>query len=90
MATPQEKAIKELPVLPPENYLQLHRGLLCPYANLVIEIDGGQHYSEEGQAKDALHDRHLANLGLDVMRISAREILKNTEGVLEAIYQRLP
>jgi len=62
----------------------------CPDAKLVIEIDGGQHFSEEGQAKDALRDRHLADLGLTVMRISAREILKNTEGVLEAIYQRLP
>ena len=62
----------------------------CPYANLVIEIDGGQHYSEEGKAKDALRDRHLADLGLAVMRISAREILKNNEGVLEAIYQRIP
>jgi very-short-patch-repair endonuclease len=24
----------------------------CPKANLVIELDGGQHYSERGKAKD--------------------------------------
>jgi very-short-patch-repair endonuclease len=24
----------------------------CPKANLVIELDGGQHYSEAGKAKD--------------------------------------
>ena len=62
----------------------------CPDANLVIEIDGGQHYSEAGQAKDAVRDRHLADLGITVMRVSAREVFENTAGVLEAIYQQLP
>lgn len=62
----------------------------CPKAKLVIEIDGGQHYSEPGLTKDALRDRHLADLGLTVMRFSAREVFENCEGVLETIYQQLP
>ena len=62
----------------------------CPDAKLVIEIDGGQHYSEPGLTKDALRDQHLADLGLTVMRVSAREVFENTAGVLEAIYQQLP
>ena len=62
----------------------------CPDAKLVIEIDGGQHYSEPGMTKDALRDQHLTDLGLRIMRISAREVFDNTEGVLEAIYQQLP
>ena len=62
----------------------------CPDARLVIEIDGGQHYSEPGMAKDAERDCHLADLGLTVMRFSAREVYENTEGVLESIYARLP
>jgi very-short-patch-repair endonuclease len=61
----------------------------CPDAKLVIEIDGGQHYTDEGLAKDAMRDRHLADLGLTVMRVSAREVFENTEGVLEAIYRQL-
>ena len=62
----------------------------CPAAKLVIEIDGGQHYSEAGQAKDAMRDRHLADLGLTVMRLSAREVFENTAGVMESIFERLP
>ena len=44
----------------------------CPDAKLVIEIDGGQHYSEPGMVKDAMRDGHLADLGLTVLRFSAR------------------
>jgi very-short-patch-repair endonuclease len=62
----------------------------CPNAKLVIEIDGGQHYSEPGTKKDAVRDRLLMDLGLTLMRISAREVFENTEGVLEKIYQQLP
>ena len=61
-----------------------------PDAKLVIEIDGGQHYSEPGMAKDAERDSHLTDLGLTVLRFSAREVYTNTEGVLESIYERLP
>ena len=62
----------------------------CPDAKLVIEIDGGQHYSEPGMAKDAERDCRLGDLGLAVLRISAREVFENTEGVLERIFEHLP
>ena len=54
----------------------------CPDAKLVIEIDGGQHYSEPGMGKDAMRDRHLADLGITIVRFSAREVFENTQGVL--------
>jgi very-short-patch-repair endonuclease len=62
----------------------------CPDAKLVIEIDGGQHYSEPGMAKDAVRDCHLADLGITVLRFSARDVFENTEGILERIFERLP
>ena len=31
----------------------------CPKANLVIELDGGQHYSETGKARDRTRDDAL-------------------------------
>ena len=62
----------------------------CPDAKLVIEIDGSQHYSDEGKAKDSLRDCHLADLGIKVIRFSAREVFENTTGVLEQIFQQLP
>ncbi len=58
----------------------------CPDAKLVIEINGGQHYSEQGLSKDDIRDSHLADLGISVMRVSAREVFENTEGILERIY----
>ena len=61
----------------------------CPEAKLVVEIDGGQHYSEQGMVKDGRRDSHLADLGQTVLRFSAREVLENLDGVLESIYRRL-
>jgi very-short-patch-repair endonuclease len=57
----------------------------CPEGKLVIEIDGSQHYSEPGKEKDRLRDKHMADLGLKVLRFSAREVMENLEGVLEVI-----
>jgi very-short-patch-repair endonuclease len=56
---------------------------------LIVEIDGGQHYSEAGMVKDKMRDGHLADLGLTVLRFSARDVMKNIDGVLESIYERL-
>jgi very-short-patch-repair endonuclease len=58
----------------------------CPKARLVIELDGGQHYSEEGKEKDKIRDRYLADNGLQVLRFSDRDVLTHIEGVLEKIW----
>ncbi len=34
----------------------IFRSIYCPKANLIIEIDGGQHYSEAGKGKDRARD----------------------------------
>jgi very-short-patch-repair endonuclease len=61
----------------------------CPERKLIIEIDGSQHYSEPGKAKDKMRDSHLSDLGLRVLRFSAREVMESLEGVLEVINSRL-
>jgi very-short-patch-repair endonuclease len=61
----------------------------CPEKKLVIEIDGSQHYSELGKENDKLRDNHMADLGLKVLRFSAREVMENLEGVLEVINSSL-
>jgi very-short-patch-repair endonuclease len=61
----------------------------CPEGKLVVEIDGSQHYSEPGKARDKMRDNHLSDLGLTVLRFSAREVLENLQGVLEVINSRL-
>jgi very-short-patch-repair endonuclease len=57
----------------------------CPKANLVIELDGGQHYSEAGRAKDRTRDEVLIEMGIKVLRLSDRDVLQNIGGVMERI-----
>jgi very-short-patch-repair endonuclease len=61
----------------------------CPKAKLVLEIDGGQHYSEEGQATDKIRDDYLRGLGLKIIRFSDRDIFENSNGVIEKIFENL-
>ncbi len=61
----------------------------CPKAKLVIELDGGQHYSVEGKKKDKVRDEYLAGVGLQVLRFSDREVLAQTDAVLEKIWSYL-
>jgi very-short-patch-repair endonuclease len=61
----------------------------CPRAKLVIELDGGQHYSSEGLEKDRIRDDYLSEQKLQVLRFSDRDVFKNLNGVVEKIYELL-
>ncbi|RLZ11048.1 DUF559 domain-containing protein [Acinetobacter sp. 2JN-4] len=58
----------------------------CPTVNLVIECDGGQHYTEEGLEVDQNRDQTLSELGLLVLRFSNHQILVETHAVVEQVY----
>ena len=58
----------------------------CPAANLVIECDGGQHYTAEGLEADRVRDEALAQLGLRVLRFDNGQILTEIDGVVEQVY----
>ena len=62
----------------------------CAKANLVIELDGGQHFTEKGEAKDIKRDDYLKQLGLKVLRFSDNEVFENIEGIIEKIWGNLP
>ena len=61
----------------------------CPKGNLVIEIDGSQHYEKEGMKKDRKRDNYLQSLDLNVLRFSDIDVLRNINGVLERIHEHL-
>ncbi len=61
----------------------------CPAAMLIVECDGGQHYTPEGLAYDRQRDLALTALGLNVLRFSNRQILQNTTQVCECIAQHI-
>ena len=55
----------------------------CAKANLVIELDGSQHYEEKGIAYDTERTKYLEQYGLTVIRIPNNEINYNFDGVCE-------
>ena len=61
----------------------------CPKANLVIELDGGQHYSEAGKAKDRARDDVLIGMGIKILRFSDRDVFEDIGGVMEGIWSCL-
>ena len=57
----------------------------CSKAQLVIEIDGGQHFEPEYLEKDVERDKALEELGLLVLRFDNRQVLTEMDGVLVVI-----
>ena len=53
----------------------------CAKANLVIELDGSQHYEDVGLMNDEKRTQYLEQYGIKVIRISNLDVLKNFEGV---------
>jgi very-short-patch-repair endonuclease len=62
----------------------------CPSAKLAIELDGGQHATEESRAYDDARTGFLARNGITVLRFWNHELKDNLEGVLEGIRRALP
>ena len=58
----------------------------CPKAKLVIELDGAQHFTEEGHKLDEIRDSFLTEeKGLMVLRFSNSRIKKEFENVCNEI-----
>lgn len=53
----------------------------CAKANLVIELDGSQHYESDGFVNDEKRTKYLKEYGIKVLRISNLDIWRNFEGV---------
>jgi very-short-patch-repair endonuclease len=61
----------------------------CPKAHLIIEVDGGRHFTKSEAGNDRLRDLYLRSLGLTVLRFSNSEVLNNTDKVTLEIYNFL-
>ena len=57
----------------------------CAKANLVIELDGSQHYQTWGIEHDTERTAFLSEYGLAVLRIPNNEIHRNFQGVCKWI-----
>ena len=61
----------------------------CHKAKLVIEVDGGQHFSDDGIEYDKIRDEFLRSMELTVLRFTNIDVLNNIEGVIEIIENSL-
>src|SRR5467141_2177544 len=58
---------------------------MCHAAKLVIELDGGQHFSDRGEQTDAARSAVIEAKGFQVLRFSNHDVMTNRAGVLETI-----
>ena len=57
----------------------------CHKAKLIVEIDGSQHYTEDGRQKDEFRTEILEAHGLKVIRFTNHQISTNFRGVCDYI-----
>lgn len=57
----------------------------CKRLNLVIEIDGITHESDEAKLNDAKRQSLLEGMGLKFLRFTDKEVLQNIDGVIRKI-----
>lgn len=62
----------------------------CRQAQLVVEIDGPSHLSNEAVEYDEQRTRFLNELGLSVLRFSNERVIYDTDTVLNIISEHLP
>jgi very-short-patch-repair endonuclease len=68
--------------VPIKNYIA---DFVCHAAKLVVEIDGGQHFSDRSKRADAARSAVIEARGFRVLRFSNHDVMTNRTGVLEAI-----
>ena len=68
--------------VPIENYIA---DFVCHAALLVVELDGGQHFSNQAEQKDAARSALIEAKGFQVLRFGNHDVMTNRDGVLETI-----
>ncbi|MGY8662028.1 endonuclease domain-containing protein [Bradyrhizobium sp. UFLA05-109] len=68
--------------VPIESYVA---DFVCHAAKLVIELDGGQHFSDEGERADARRSAVIEARGFKVLRFSNHDVMTNRVSVLQTI-----
>ena len=61
----------------------------CSSANLIIELDGSQHYTNEKHMEDLERDQYLLSLGYTVLRYSNYQIHRDFVAVKQDIWNHI-
>jgi very-short-patch-repair endonuclease len=62
---------------------------VCLKERFIVEVDGGQHHTDQGRRKDKRRETFLRSRGFRLVRFSNIDVLKNEDGVLEKIVEEL-
>lgn len=57
----------------------------APRLKLAIEVDGDSHFLPGAAETDVERTKHLARLGIEVVRFTNTDVFENLEGVLDCI-----
>jgi very-short-patch-repair endonuclease len=68
--------------VPIKNYIA---DFVCHAAKLVVELDGGQHFSDQSERADAARTAVIEARGFQVLRFSNHDVMTNRVGVLQTI-----
>jgi len=61
----------------------------CSDCGLIIELDGSQHYTPDGLKRDAVRADILSLYGLDILRFTNADVLKQFDAVCKEIDMKL-
>lgn len=61
----------------------------CQEKKLVIELDGSQHRLKERILYDKQRTKYLQSFGINIIRFWDNDVVKNIDGVLEEILNKL-
>ena len=67
---------------------QMTADFACLSHRLIIEVDGEWHGHGDQPERDVVRDAIMNREGFTVMRITARDVLKNLDGVVQSIVAR--
>ena len=59
----------------------------CLEKSLVIEVDGGYHFTDEQMVQDAYRTEELEKAGFKVLRFRNEDVIRNIEQVLNTIQE---
>jgi len=59
----------------------------APAVGLVVEVDGSQHFEAAAMVADERRSAALRRMGLDVLRFDNRQVLLETDAVVEEIWR---
>ena len=60
----------------------------CADLKLAIELDDGQHNSAEGKQHDKARDVFLRSQGIDTLRFTNDDVMRQTDSVMKVIWKR--